>query len=219
MYRRLHRETRVHVYIPGLGHIHTLALPVAVCCSVAMLCLTVTPWTAAYQASLSFTPRICSRSCPSSRWCCLTISSPATPFSFCFQSFPASGSFPNDSALPIRWPKYWSFSFSISPSNDDWGLSSFRMDWFVAIQGTLKRLLQHHDLKPSVLWHSACFMAQLSHPYMTIGKTIALTIRTFVGKVIPVLRPKRQDPPMQKTQAAARSWFLISFSNERGQTP
>ena len=110
---------------------------------------------------------------------------------------------------------------AFSPSDEYSGLIYFRMDWLdlLAVQGTLKRLLQHHDLKPSVLWHSACFLAQLSHPYMTIGKAIALTIRTFVGKVMPVLRPKRQDPLMQKTQAAAGSWFLIPFSNERGQTP
>ena len=97
----------------------------------------------------SLSPRICSRSCPSSWWCYPTISSSVMPFSSCPQSFPASGSFPNESALPIRWPEYWSFSFSISPSNDYWGLSSFRMDWFdfLAVQGTLKSLLQHHSSK------------------------------------------------------------------------
>ena len=129
--------------------------------------------------------------------------------------------FSNESVLRIRWPKYWSFSFSISFSNEYSGLFSFRMNWLdlLAVQGTLKSLLQHHSSKASILQYSAFFMVQLSHPYMTIGKAIALTIRTFVGKVMPVLRPKRQDPLMQKTQAAAGSWFLIPFSNERGQTP
>ena len=97
--------------------------------------------------------------------------------------------FSNESALPIRWPKYWSFSFSISPSNEHPGLISFRMDWldFPAVQGTLKSVLQHHSSKPSILQRSAFFTVQLSHPYMTTGKTIALTRRTFVGKVISLL--------------------------------
>ena len=94
--------------------------------------------------------------------------------------------FSNESTLHMRWPKYWSFSFSISPSNEHPGLISFRMDWldFLAVQGTLKSLLQHHSSKASILWRSAFFTVQLSHPYMTIGKTIALTRRTFVGKVM-----------------------------------
>ena len=94
--------------------------------------------------------------------------------------------FSNESALCIRWPKYWSFSFSISPSNEHPGLISFRMDWLdpPAVQGTLKSLLQHHSLKASILWCSAFFTIQLSHPYMITGKTIALNRRTFVGKVI-----------------------------------
>ena len=89
--------------------------------------------------------------------------------------------FSNESALHMRWPKYWSFSFSISPSNEHPGLISFRMDWLnlLAIQGTLKSLLQHHSSKPSILQHSAFFTVQLSHPYMTTGKTIALTIGTL----------------------------------------
>ena len=95
----------------------------------------------------------------------------------------------NESTLRIRWPKYWSFSFSISPSNEHPGLISFRMDWLdlLAVQGTLKRLLQHHSSKASILWCSAFFTVQLSHPYMTTGKTIALTRRTFVGKVMSLL--------------------------------
>ena len=93
--------------------------------------------------------------------------------------------FSNDSAFHMRWPKYWSFSFSIIPSKKHPGLISFRMDWLdlLAVQGTLKRFLQHHSSKASILWHSAFFTVQLSHPYMTTEKTIALTRRTFVGKV------------------------------------
>ena len=97
--------------------------------------------------------------------------------------------FSNKSTLCIRWPKYWSFSLSISPSNEHPGLVTFRMDWLdlLAVQGTLKRLLQHHSSKASILQHSAFFTVQLSHPYMTTGKTIALTRWTFVGKVISLL--------------------------------
>ena len=97
--------------------------------------------------------------------------------------------FSNESALHIRWPKYWSFSFNISLSNEDPGLISFRMDWLdlLSVQGTLKSLLQHHILKASMPWCSAFFIVQLSHPYMTTGKTIALTRQTSVGKVISLL--------------------------------
>ena len=97
--------------------------------------------------------------------------------------------FSNESGLRIRWPKYWSFSFSISPSNEHQGPISFRMDWLdlLAVQGTLKSLLQHHSSKASIFRHSAFFVVQLSHPYMTIGKTIALTRWTFVGKVTSLL--------------------------------
>ena len=98
--------------------------------------------------------------------------------------FPSIRVFSKESVLRIRWPKYWSFSFSISPSNDYSGLISFRMDWFdLAVQGTLKSFLQHRR----ILWHSAFFIVQLSHPYMTTGKTKALTRQTFVGKVISLL--------------------------------
>ena len=102
---------------------------------------------------------------------------------------PSIKGFSNESALHIRWPKYWSFSFSITPSNEHPGLISFRMDWLdlLAVQGTLKSLLQHHSSKASILWHSAFFTVQLSHPYMTTGKTIALIRRTFVGKVMSLL--------------------------------
>ena len=97
--------------------------------------------------------------------------------------------FSNESAFHIRWPKYWHFSFNISPSNEHSGLISFMMDWLdlLAVQGTLKSLLQHHSSKASILRHSAFFIVQLSHPYMTTGKTIALTIRTFVDKVMSLL--------------------------------
>ena len=103
--------------------------------------------------------------------------------------FPSIRVFSDESGLHIRWPKYWSFSFSISPSNEYSGLISFRMDWLdlLAVQETLKSLLQHHSSKASILLHSAFFIVQLSHPYMTTGKTIVLTRWTFVGKVISLL--------------------------------
>ena len=102
---------------------------------------------------------------------------------------PSISVFFSESTLHIMWPKYWSFSFNISPSNEHPGLISFRMDWLdlLAVQGTLKTLLQHHSSKASILQHSAFFTVQLSHPSMTTGKTIALTRRTFVGKVMPLL--------------------------------
>ena len=124
-------------------------------------------------------PRVYSDSCPLNRWCHPTISSFVIPFSSCLQSFPASRSFQMSQLFTSKylWPKYWSFSFNISPSNEHSGLISFRMDWLdlVAVQGTLKSLLQHHSSKASILRHSAFFIVQLSHPYMTTGKTIALS--------------------------------------------
>ena len=107
------------------------------------------------------------------------------PFLLLPSIFPSIRVFSNESVLHIRWPKYWSFSFSISPSSEYSGLISFRMDWLdlLAVQGTLRSLLQHHSSKASVLQHSAFFMVQLSHPYMTTGKTIALTRWTFVDKI------------------------------------
>ena len=100
--------------------------------------------------------------------------------------FPSIRVFSKESVLHIRWPKYWSFSFNISPSNEYSGLISFRMDWLnlFAVQGTLKSLLQHHSSKVPIFWHSAFFVVQLSHPFITTGKTIALTRQTFVGKVM-----------------------------------
>ena len=136
----------------------------------------------------SSTPGVYSNSCSFSRWCHPTISSSVIPFPFSIKFFSASEPF-QESVIPIRCPKYWSFSFSISPSNAYTGLISFRMDWldFLAVQGTLKTLLQHHSSKASILWHSAFFIVQLSHPYMTTGKNIALTIQIFVGKVMSLL--------------------------------
>ena len=131
------------------------------------------------------TPRVYPNSCPLSRWCHPAISSSVIPFSSHLQSFPASGSF----AMSQFLPNYWSFSFNISPSSELSELISFRMDWLdlLAIQGTLKNLLQHYSSKASILGHLAYFIVQLSHPYMTTGKTIALTRQTFVGKVMSLL--------------------------------
>ena len=131
---------------------------------------------------------VCSNSNPLSQWCHPTISS-CCPLLLNLQFFPASGSFPMSQFFYIRWPKYWSFSFSISPSNEYSGLISFRIDWFdlLAVQGTLKTLFQHYGSKASILWWSAFFIVQLSHPYMTIGKTIDSTVRTFVDKVMSLL--------------------------------
>ena len=132
------------------------------------------------------TPGVHSDSCPSSRWCHPTISSSVIPFPSCPQSLRV---FSNESTLCMRWPKYWSFSFSIIPSKEHPGLVSFRMDWLdlLAVHGTLKSLLQHHSSKTSILRRSAFFTVQLSHPYMTTGKNIALTRWTFVGKVMSLL--------------------------------
>ena len=149
-----------------------------------------TPWTAACQASLSITN---SQSSPKPMSIESVMSSNhlilCCPLLLLPSIFPSIRVFSNESTLHIRWPKYWSFSFSISPSNEHPGLISFRMDWLalLAVQGTLKSLLQYHSSKISILQCSAFFMVQLSHPYMTIGKTIALTRWTFVGKVMSLL--------------------------------
>ena len=134
------------------------------------------------------TPSAYSNSCPLSQWCHPTVSSAHSHLLLpsVFQNIRV---FSNESALRIRWPKYWSFSFIISPSNKHSGLISFRMDWLdcLAVQGTLKSLLQYHSSKASILRCSAFFKVQLSHPYMTSGKTIPLTRQTFVGKVMSLL--------------------------------
>ena len=129
------------------------------------------------------TPGVHPDSRPSSQWCHPAISSSVVPFSSCLQSLPASV-FSNESTLRMRRPNYWSFSFSVIPSEEIPGLISFRMDQLdlLAVQGTHKSLLQHHSSKESILWHSDFFIIQLSHPYMTTGNTIALTRRIFVGK-------------------------------------
>ena len=149
-----------------------------------------TPWTAAHQASLSITN---SQSLP--KLMSIELMMPFNHLILCLplllllSIFPSIRVFSNELALRIRWPKYWSFSFNISPSNEHSGLISFMVDWLdlLAVQGTLKSLLQHHSSKTSVLQHSAFFIVQLSHLYMTTRKTIALTRWTFVGKVMSLL--------------------------------
>ena len=158
--------------------------------SLSCVWLFVTPWTTARQASLSITN---SQSPPKP----MSIESviPSNHLILCHpllllpSIFPSIRVFSNESALCIRWSKYWSFSFNISPSNEHPGLISFKMDWLdlLAVQGTLKSLLQHHSSKASILRCSAFFTVQLSHLYMTTGKTIALTRRTFVGKIMSLL--------------------------------
>ena len=135
------------------------------------------------------TPGVHSDSCPSSQRCHPAISILCRPLHLLPPTHPRIRVFSNESTLHMRWPKYWSFSFSISPTNEYPGLISFRMDWLalLAVQGILKSLLQHHSSKASILWRSAFFTVQLSHPYTTTGKTIALTRWTFVGKVISLL--------------------------------
>ena len=152
--------------------------------------LFVTPWTAARQASLSTT----------NSWSLLKLMPtesvmPSNHLILCLpllllpSIFPSIRVFSNESVLHLRWPKYWNFSFSISPSNKYSGLISFRTDWFdlLAVQGILKNLLQHRSSKASILQHSTFFMVQLSHPYMTTGKTIALNGHAFAGKVMSLL--------------------------------
>ena len=158
--------------------------------SLSRVRLFATPWTAACQASLSITNF---RSLP--KLMSIELVMPSNHLMLCHpllllpSIFPSIRVFLNESALRSRWPKYWSFSFNISPSNEYSGLISFRMDWLdlLAVQGTLKSLLQHHSLKASILRRSAFFIVQLSHPYMTTGKTIALTIQTLAGKVMSLL--------------------------------
>ena len=139
-----------------------------------------TPWAVAGQTLLKFMPIQSVMLSNHLILCC--------PFLLLPSIFPSIRVFSSESALPIRWPKYWSFNFDISPSNEYPGLISFRMDWLdlLAVQGTFKSL-QHHSSKASILQRSAFFTVQLSHPYMTTGKTIALTRRTFVGKVMSLL--------------------------------
>ena len=162
--------------------------------------LFVTPWIAALQVSLSFT-------ISQSLLKLMSIESmmPSNHLILChpllLSVFPSIRIFSHKSALCIRWPKDWSFSFSISPSNEYSRLISFRIDWFdlLAVQGTLKSLLQHHSLKASILWSSAFFVVQLLHPYMTTGKNTVLTTWTFVGKVL---------SPIQCLGFQEKGWIL-----------
>ena len=160
------------------------------CCSISKSCLNICDLTtAARQASPSFTISWSFfRFNPLNRWCYLT-THPLFPLSLLPSIFPSIRVFSNELALPIRWPKYWSFSFSISPSNEYSELISFRIDSFdlLAVQRSLKSPLQHYNLKASILQPSGFFMDQLSHPYITTGKTTVLTIRSFVGKAISLL--------------------------------
>ena len=139
------------------------------------------------------------------------------PFSSCFQAC-QNQSLSNESVLHIRWPKYWSFSFSISPSNEYSGLISFRMDWLdlLAVQGILKSLLQHHSSKASILRCSAFFIVQLSHPYMTTGKTIALTRWTFVGKVISLLFNMLSRLVIGEGNGTPLQYFFLENPMDRG---
>ena len=153
--------------------------------SLSVMSASATPWTAAHQASLSITNSLSSLKLMSIKAVMLS-----NHLIFChplllLSIFPSIWVFSNESVLHIRWPEYWSFRFSISPSKQYSGLISIRMDWFdLAVQGTVKSLLQHHSSKASILWCSAFFIVQLSHPYMTTGETIALTRWTFVSKVV-----------------------------------
>ena len=135
--------------------------------------------------------------------------------------FPNNRVFSNESVLCISWPKYWSFSFSLSPSNEHPGLISFRMDWLdlLAVQGTLKSHLQYHSSKSSILWRSAFFTVQLSHPYMTTGKTIALTRRTFVGKVMSLLfnmLSRLVIPFLSRSKRLLISWLAVTICSDFG---
>ena len=155
------------------------------CCSVTKSCPTLCNSMDCSMPGfpVSLSPRVYSDSCPLSQWCHPTISS-CHPLILPPSIFSSIRVFSSESVLCVTWPKYWSFSFSISPSNEHPGLISFRMDWLdlLAVQGTLKHLLQHHSSKASILWHSAFFTVQLSYPYMTTGKTITLTGWTVIGK-------------------------------------
>ena len=170
--------------IPSWENAYVITV-VAVVHSLSHVQLTATTWTTACQASQPITIKLMSIE--------LVIPSNHAllrhPLLLLPSIFPSIRVFSNELALCIRWPKYWSFSLSISPSNEYSGLISFRIDWFdlLAVQGTIKNILYHHSSKASVLQCSAFFMVQLSHPYMTIGKTIALAIRIFVGKVMSLL--------------------------------
>ena len=192
--------------------------PISLLQSFIRVWLFVTPWTAAYQASLSIT----------NSWSPLKIMSiesvmPSNHLILCCSLLlpsliiPSIRVFSNESLLCIRWPKYWSFSFSISPSNEYSGLISSRMDWLdlLVVQGALKSLLQHHSSKTSILWCSAFFIVQLSHPYMTTGKDKALTRQTFVGKVMSLLfnmRSRLTITFLPRSKGLLISWLQSPFA-------
>ena len=173
-------QTRDQTHVPCIGSVQSLS----------RVRLSATPWTAAYQAFLSIT-----NSQSLLKLMSIELVMPSNHLILCGHllllpsTFPRIRVFSNESVLHIRWPKYWSFSFSISPSNEYLGLISFRVDWLdlIVVQGTLKSLLQHHSSKASNLRHSAFFIVQFSHPYMTTGKTTALTRQTFVDKAMSLL--------------------------------
>ena len=189
--------------------------------SLSRVQLFATPWTAAHQASLSIT----------NSWSLLKLMSielvmPSNHLIFCHPLFLPPSIFPNirvfsnESVLHIRRPKYWTFSFSISPSNEHPGLISFRLDWLdlLAVQGTLKSLLQHHSSKASILQHSAFFIVQLSHPYLTTGKTIALTAAAaaLLQSCLTLCDPIDGSQPGFPSLGFSRQeheWVAISFSN------
>ena len=183
--------------------------------SLSRVWLFVSPWTAAWQDSLSITSS-------QSLLKLMSIESvmPSNHLILCLpllllpSIFPSIRVFSNESVLHIRWPKYWSFSFSIGPSSEYLGLISFRMDWLdlLAVQRTFKSLLQHHILKASILRCSAFFIVQLSHPYMTTGKAIALTRWTFVGKVMSLLfnmLPRLIIAFLPRSKCLLTSWDVI----------
>ena len=156
----------------------------------------------------SSSPGTCPSSCSLHWWCHPAISSSNALFSFCPLS-PRIRNFSSESSVHIKWPKYWSFSCSISPSSEYSGLISLKIDWFdlLAVQGTFRSLLQHHSSKASIFWLSAFFMVQLSQPYVTTGKTISLTIWTFVGKVMPLLFNTLSRFASLSCQEATVFWF------------
>ena len=185
--KRIRLQCRKPGFDPRSGNFHWRRKRLSLVQLLSHVWLFATPWTAAHEVFLSITNYwsllrfISIRSVMASnhRIFCLPLLLPPS-------IFPSTRVFSNESVLYIRWPKHWSFNFSISPSSEYSGLISFKMDWLdlLAVQGTLKSLLQHHSSKASILWHSASFIVQLSLPYMTTGKTKALTRQNFVGKVM-----------------------------------
>ena len=203
--------TFTFIYIYIYTHIHSTCI--AVVQSLSHVRLIATPWTAAHQASLCITISL-------SLFKLMYVESvmPSNHLILCHpllllpSTFPSIRIFSSESALHIRWPKYWSFSFSISPSKEYSGLISFRIDWLdlLTVQGTLKSLLQHHSSKASNLECLALFMVQFSHPYLTTGKTIALTRQTFVGKVKSLLLntlPKSVIAILPRSKLLLISWL------------